>query len=579
MSLLMLLLLSTLTLAYLPITAIANPTEIEVLSIYTEPEERAYWAEVLKKFASLPAYADITIKWTPIEMDDVFDAVMRRHTVTMDDPDIFLMHAMWLPKFVDYRDPIVTNKTPTDVTYDVQHNFIPATVAGSSYQGIVYGYPTEFNSWAVVFNHRIFNDTIAGKSGMNPAGKNSQTLIDVRAKLRGEPPYTGPQPISYAELTAAARLLTTRDTTQAGSPINLTGFVPGTMGFGNEEKRFEFMSLLWSNNGEFLDLSGDPALGQRPWGYPEALFNSTQGVEALDLFYNLNEKVVGAGSPLASYNPDIDIGVGWTGWAEEKIAMVIAPTWLTYVRSAMGTRFQTNLGIAPIPYGLGGSASTTKSVIYNWMAAVSQKAETEGRADEAWRFLQWLHEGRTAGYISAPAPIGNIPKTTGVSIMGDWLITDSTLPSRLGDQVDPRLTDFWFKGFMRQANLYGRSDKPFMKSEEVQDRVGVMFERVAGSYSENPRDVGATMGVANETARDVNALLPAPGDINMDGVVGVSDAIIVIRDWNAKPPPDATGNRWYRGRANVIDATPGENWVSGKDGGLIVRNYGVRGDP
>jgi len=560
-SLLMLLLLSTSVLAYLPITAIAHPVEIEVMSIYTEPEERAYWDEVLNKWHSLPGQT-ITVKWTAVEMDDVFDAVMRRHTVTLDDPDAFLMHSMWLPKFADYRDPIVSNKTPSYVVSDVKGSFIPATVAGATYKGVIYGYPTEFNSHALVFNHKIFNDTIDGKTWSQGVRKvltsgEISTLTTVRNTLLAK------QPITYTQLTAAARLLTQRG---LDGTINMSGFMPYID--GNEEKRFEFMNLLLSNNGTFLDLSGstDIGMGDRRWGLPEALFNSTEGVQALALFSNLNENALGAGSALASYDPDVLPDIYGAGWGEERIAMVIIPTWFTYVRGAMGARF-TNLGIAPIPIGPN-SAATTKNIVYTWMGAVSEKAQREAggvRAAAAWQFLWWLHQPRSAGYIVAPAPIGNIPKTSGVSIMGDWLITDSVLPSRIGDQVDPRLSDFWFAGFLRQANLYGVSDKPFLKSEEVQDKVGMMFERVAGAYAENPE------AVADETAADVNTLLPAPGDINVDGVVGVADAVIVIKDWFAVP----TSDKWFRGRADVIE----DNVISGKDGGLIVRNYGTRGDP
>ena len=103
-----------------------------------------------------------------------------------------------------------------------------------------------------------------------------------------------------------------------------------------------------------------------------------------------------------------------------------------------------------------------------------------------------------------------------------------------------------------------------MKSEEVQDAVGGMFERVA-SYGENPADV--VPGVVTE----VNKILPVPGDINMDGVVSVADAISVIADWDATPA-DTT---WNRGRADVND----DGIVSLKDGVRIVVNFGRTGDP
>jgi len=528
--LLMLLLLSTLPLAYLPSPVAANPTEIEMLTFFAEPHEKLYWDQVIPKFQA--EYPGITVKHTAIEFDALFDEIIRLHLLGQD-PDIISVHGMWLPRFADYRDPIVSEAPsgpPLYIKEDIEGNYLSAAVRGSTYKGIIYGYPTEIDSHALVYN---------------------KTRIPV-------PPKT------WDELKTMARANTQRDGSGA---VYVTGFMPYIN--GNEEKRYEFMNLLWSNNGEFLDLSGE--LGD--WGVPKAVFNSTQGVEALQLFDDLNEnKHPGTGT----YDPDILPDIYWQGWVDSRITMAIIPTWFNYIRDALGPRFFTDLGVAPIPIGpsmvaAGGTyPENSKCVTFNHLFSVTQRAANEGRAEAAWTFLKYINTPRPAGYIPNTA-VGDIPRGGGCSILGDYFIFDGILPSRNGDRLNGLTRelkhlseDFWFKGFIDMMELYGRPDPAFIKSQEVQDKVGVMFERVA-SYNENPKTV------ADETAAEVNLILPAPGDANMDGIVDVKDGVLVVKDLDARPG-DAN---WNRGRADVVE----DNWISGKDGGLIVYNFGRKGDP
>lgn len=551
----MLLLLNTVVLANLPITATADPgTEIEVVSIYTEPEERAHWDVLKAAFESdtVENPTGITLKLSPVEMDDMFDEIIERHLLGTD-ADVIFMHAMWLPSFAHYEDPIVTS-APPDVALDVETNFVGAAKEAVKYKGVVYGIPTEFNSHALVYNHKIIKDKIDSL----PTGDDRTFLEGVLTKLN-----VTKVPLTYSELKRAARLLTVWTAGRISSP----GFMPYID--GNEEKRYEFMNLLWSNNGEFLDLTGDPYIGTMPKRLPEALFNSPAGLDALMLFNDLSTLTCAEPkTSYASYDPEVLPDIYWTGWYEERIAMVIIPGWFTYVRDAMGARF-SNVGVAPVPVGPQPGAETT-SVTYAWMMAVTQRAEIAGRAAAAWTFLDWLNKERTTVKIDAPLPIGPIPKGTPCSIMGDWLITDSTMPGRINDQLygwvsdggvptKPMREDHWFKGFMDQSVNYGRADKAFLKGEQVQDKVGFMFELVA-SYGENPATALAT------AADEVNDILPIPGDINMDGKVGVADAQLVILDYGATPAVPAI---WNRGRSDVND----DNLVDIEDAGIIVINW------
>lgn len=523
--LLMVLCLSIFALTRLPSPARAQVTEIEFLNHWTEPSEVYYWANVTKEYNEHYAPSGYQIKMTSVEFDILYDTIMTRH-IANSDPDIISMHAMWIPTFANWRTAILS-VPPADVQANVKANWTQVTVAGSTYKGIVWGFPTEFNSWGLVYNKELLQ-----------AGG-----------------YSAP-PATWTDLESMAIALTQKDAT--GKFIK-SGFVPFVEG-APEEQRYQFMSLLWSNGGEFVDLNA-----------PKVLFNSTNGLEVMQLYNRLG---FGASPTYDHLNfPDY----WWNAWVDESIAMIILPTWMTYVRDAMGDNF-SHLAIAPIPVGPHGTGS--KSATYNWMLGVTQKAQNEGKANAAWDFLRWINKERPQYDLPLPGAtsIGAVPKGNGATIMGDYLIRDSILPSAKCDQANGRLTvvvggvgqagplisdDFWFKGFMDLgAPPYGRSDQGFLKIKEVQYEIGQMFEKVTLTGA----DPMATM---TDTATKVQAMLPMPGDINIDGVVDIYDAVNLIKDIDAIPG----SVNWNRGRSDITN----DNRVSGADATILSVNYGKTG--
>ena len=523
-SLLMLTLLCTLVSAYLPQTATAHPVELEWLSLWTEPEEVMYWSNVTAQYEAENPGVKITM--TNVEADELFTLIQIRHAAG-EDPDILSLHAMWLPSLTNWKANILA-LPPPEVVADIIANYSVPAREGSTYKGFVWGYPTEYNSHALIYNKAILDE------------------------MTGSPD----PPTTWAELKTKALACTTRDDLDV---INQTGFMPYIN--GPEELRFEFMNLLWSNNGEYLDLK-----------VPEVLFNGVEGVQALELFYDLIDRY--PGDP-GSYDPEVLPDVYWSAWADETLAMVIGPTWFTYIRGAMGDRFYSNIGVAPIPTGPQAGAQST-SVTYNWLTGVTKRAEDLLKYDAAWDFLKWLNKPQSYDYISSVPPVGPIPKNDNVSIMGDFLIYDSVVPSRIWDQMYGKVNlegvagdlisdDFWFKAFMDIGADYGRSPDYFTKSVVVQEEVATMFEGVAIA-GWDPQTT------ADDAANDANALLPMAGDINMNGEVDIYDAVHMVRDFLTTP---ATPDTWYVGRSDIND----DMIVDGGDAGILVVNYGRKGDP
>lgn len=555
-------LLFTFASTYLALTATAQIDlgTITWLTHWTEPEEVWYWANVTEAYEEemLGKGYKIDIDRHQVEFDILYETIMIRHAAG-EEEDIIHMHAMWIPSLANWKTEIIAIPPP-DVQADVDANWADVTAEGSTFKSYIWGYPSEFNSWALVFNHKLFNDTIAELTDPDKT-----FLTNVRDKLMDD------QPLSYTELTNAAKLLTKWDTSVSPPVITQTGFCPFIEGMP-EEQRYQFQSLLWSNGGEYLDLEA-----------PETLFNDQSGYEVMQLYYDLGYEDI---DPVADgvqsvYDPLNTPDYWWAAWADETLAMMILPTWMTYVRDAMYGYFD-HLGIGPIPIGPSGTKSV--SATYNWFNAVTQRAEDEGRADAAWNFLRWLNEPRSSGSVLLPgAPaIGPVPKGDGCSIMGDFLIYDSIVPSRESDLANGRLTvddpplnqgglivdDFWFADFMKFGSPpYGRSDKAFLKSEEAQYEIGLMFEKVTLDGLHNP-----PVATVDDAAAKINEILPMAGDVNLDGPVDLYDAILLIDDWWVTP---ADPDTWHRGRSDIYE----DYFVDIADAIILIINFGRVGDP
>jgi len=520
---LILMLLFAFASAYLPSTA--SPEIITWLTFWTSPEEVWYWGNVT---AAYEALTGVEITMIPVEFDDLKGII---GDWRVPQPDMIYIDAMWVPEFANWKVEVLAIP-PDDVQADVKANWTEVTQDGSTWKGFVWGYPGELMSWALVYNRKLFEDEIALRGATTPEGI---LLTKVLAKLEAD------VPLAWGELTDVAILLTKWDTTVSPPRITQRGFVPFVEGMTKEEMH-QFLSMLWSNGGELLDFLA-----------PEAKFNGTEGKEVMQLYYDLGyvHKVYDP-QELVRWPPPPPYW--WDGL--NHIAMMILPQWMTYIRQDMGPNF-THLGVAPIPIGPSGTESV--SVTYNYLNVVTQKAEDEGKAEAAWEFLKWINEPKPAGYID------DIPKHDGTSIMGDFLISECVLPSRISDQADPRLLeDFWKRGFIEIGETYGRSDEYFIKSEQVEYEIGLMFEKVTLAGA-NPTTT------IDDAAAKVNAILPMPGDINLDGPVDIYDAVLLVHGIDATPGSP----NWNRGRSDINN----DHVVDILDVTILSTNYGKTGDP
>jgi len=568
-SLLTMTLLFAFVLASLPLTAIvhATVTPITMLTHWNAVKESAYWEDITNYYeTSVDTSVDITFE--VVDFPDLYNEITLRH-VAGNDPDIIHMHAMWIPAFANWKTMLLA-EPPQAVQDNIKADFSPAAVSGVTYKGTVWGLPTEYNTWALVYNRVLIENKIDDPS---TSADDKAFLTTTLNRLEANVTTGGYQPITWNDLKRAARLLTVWDTSTTPPTIVQNGFFPFVEGMP-EEQRFQFMSLLWSNGGEYLDLS-----------VPTTLFNSQSGYEVMQLYYDL-----GFSTPpeTRAYDPLNIPDVWWTAWEEQSIALAILPTWMQYIREAMVENFY-NMGVSVLPRGPSlDPGDFPTSLAYGWVMATTQKAVNDGKETAVWNFLNWLNTPMAAEAIPEATPgmrveFGPVPRGAGCTILGDYLIADSIIPSRMSDQStgvvllgyeegdgypgDQILTDFWFEGFITIANLYGRPDKPFIKSEEVQAEIGLMFERVV-LIGDDPTTA------VDDAAATIQALLPMSGDIDLNGEVDIFEVVFLIVAVST-PAAIPGSSKWVRGRCDFND----DGIVDVLDIAIYIQNFGRTGDP
>ena len=124
-----------------------------------------------------------------------------------------------------------------------------------------------------------------------------------------------------------------------------------------------FLSLLWSDNGQYL--SEDQT---------KALFNSPEGLQVLNLYMDMIA------------NKCIDPAIGnMTNFVEGKGGMMIKANFLRSDLQAGFVDGYENVGVAPIPTGPDGKSTTVQ---YNWLFGVDAGSKNK---EEAWKLVQWLN--------------------------------------------------------------------------------------------------------------------------------------------------------------------------------------------
>jgi len=314
-----------------------EPIKLTMLTHFAEARPlEAQQAMVDEYMATHPG---VTIEVQTVPFDQLLTRIITSRTAGTS-PDIYHIYNLWLPEFVGGG---MLAPMPDDLAAWISEEAAPTSVVGVTYDGQLWGVPTEVNTYLL-----IYNKTLLAEAGFDA------------------PPTT------WDEVLEMAPLITKKDDTGAVTQVGfgvITGWDSGVV--------HPFMALLFSNGGEYF--SED---------FTTVAFDSPQGLETLQFYQSLVE------------NGGIDISVPYSDIANGHIGMLIMANW--YRASLMASEnidYDTEIGVAPIPVGPSGTEPS--SVAYNWLWSVDAGSPNQ---EAAWDFIRWMNTPRGEG---EPSPVGD----------------------------------------------------------------------------------------------------------------------------------------------------------------------------
>lgn len=321
-----------------PLTSAQEEIKLTVLTHWGEERLLNAQQAVFDEYRAL--HPNVTFELITVPFEELYTKIITLRTAG-DSPDIYHLYNLWLPEFVTSG---MMSTPPTSLTDAVVANTSPGIVEGTTFDGQIWGYPTEVNTYLLLYNKRLLEE----------AG------------------YTEP-PANWDELLEIASAITKTDDTGAVSQVGfavITGWDSGVV--------HPFASLLFSNGGDYL--SDD---------HMTVAFDSEAGLETLQLYQDL----------LDNHGMDMSIA-GWD-FPNGTIGMIImANWWRATLQASENIDYDTEVGVAPIPVGPSGTETSTLS--YNWLWGVDQSSENQ---EAAWAFIEWLNSPRGEGQSS---PMGDI---------------------------------------------------------------------------------------------------------------------------------------------------------------------------
>ncbi|HEV8470050.1 MAG TPA: ABC transporter substrate-binding protein [Candidatus Limnocylindria bacterium] len=238
-----------------------------------------------------------------------FDELLKRITTGRlggSAPDIYHFYNLWMPEFVASD---LLQQPPGDVIADIKKGYSQSSVDGSSYRNQVWGYPTEVNTYQLIYNKKLLQEAGSTKP---PATWDELRTVATKATKKG----------ADGKVTQAGFLL-------------LKGWDSGVV--------HPWSSLLWSNNGDYVAKDNS-----------KVRFNEKAGIETTQFEVDL----IKSGAA--------DLGFTMDDFAAGKVAMTIMANWWG---AALKKALPDNVGVAPIPTNGGAQSSTLQ---YNWLWGVDK---------------------------------------------------------------------------------------------------------------------------------------------------------------------------------------------------------------
>jgi multiple sugar transport system substrate-binding protein len=275
-------------------------------------------------------------------------------------PTIANIYDLWLGQLTQGG---IAAAAPASVTTDVKKNWGASSAAGVTNEGKVRGYPNEVDLYALNYNKALFR-----KAGLSGPPKTWTQLLSDSAKLKA------------AGVAQPFGVITEWD----------SGVV------------HPWLSLVDSDGGALLK-NGKPNLTGRAEEETTKLYTTL-----VKDHYTVPSMTTANAETTGPYMDNFTSG---------KTAMIImANWWESDLKAGFGSKFNSEVGTAPIPVGPHGK--TSSAVSYGWSNIVNAHASS-AEQKAAWAFLTWL---------DSPAS-----GKKGASAEGTILTSLGILPSRQSD--------------------------------------------------------------------------------------------------------------------------------------------------
>lgn len=290
--------------------------------------------------------------------DEFHEQVMKMMSARLTDtePDIYHPNQTAIPYIVGHG---LLTEPSEEIQQYVRDNYYPPIVNMSEFNGVIYGYPTESQAMALVYNAEMFEE-----AGLDPS--------------RG--------PRTWSELREYARKLTVYE---GGRKVRC-GFVFPTK--FPEAMLTQHVAMFWGMGEELFDV-----------GKSRTNIASEKGIQLMDLLTNMAA--------------DDSTNVGWMEWfstyLEEKGAMLTMDAWYMIhgivFEGEPGLKEKTRADYIPTPTG-----KNFASMIRQFLFCVPKGAKHQ---EEAWDFLKWLNEKPETRMVKfLTENLGHLPSHKGIPL-------------------------------------------------------------------------------------------------------------------------------------------------------------------
>ncbi|MBV2353522.1 extracellular solute-binding protein [Streptomyces sp. J2-1] len=327
----------------------------------------------------------VKVRTTAVEFDDLLTTLMVRQAAGQG-ADLVHPYCLWTGQLV--RSGVLA-PAPPEHAAEIRRGYGTAAVGAASAGGVVHGYPTELQTYALYYNRRLLRE----------AG------ID-------QPPRT------WLELEEAAYRTTRRD--GYGNTL-VQGF--GLSTYDDSTTVGQTLALLASAGGAFVAADGrgtaiDSAAGRAVFALERRLVDRGASVPGINMYQ---------------------------AFPAGRVAMVIGAGWWTgSLTSRMGAAYR-DVGVAPVPVPEAGGRPGT--LCTGFLLGVNAAGPHQR---EAWEFLRWLNAEKVGVGSGTGASTGASHKAVGAATrmsvlqasLGSLTGRADDMRVLLGADADPNLRPF-----------------------------------------------------------------------------------------------------------------------------------------